>query len=174
MKVSHLARDVLFLGIMAATGFAPIYNRPDTPVGTGTARDTELERVRTIARALDSYFIDPLIGLLLPGGGDLIGSLLGMYIVVIAIRRRVSPILIARMLMNLAGDAIVGAIPLLGDVFDLAFKANERNVKLLETRSVGRARARDWLIVAGAALAFLSVIVLVIWGIVAATRALKW
>ena len=159
---------------MATTGYAPIYNRPETPVGTGTARDTELERVRTFARVLDSYFIDPLIGLVFPGVGDLLGSLLGMYIVVVALRRRVSPVLIARMLMNLAGDAIVGAIPLLGDVFDLAFKANERNVKLLEERSASRAKASDWLVVVGAALAFAGVIALVIWGLVAATRAIKW
>ena len=84
--------------------------------------------MRSLARLLDSYFIDPLIGLVLPGGGDVIGSLLGIYTVVIAARRKVSPVIIARMLMNLAADAVLGFIPLIGDLFDLGFKAHQRNV----------------------------------------------
>jgi hypothetical protein len=123
---------------------------------------------------LDRYYLDPLLGLLLPGGGDVLGSLLGIYTVVIAARRKVSPIVIARMLMNLAGDALLGFIPLVGDLFDFGFKANQRNVELLAERSEtgGRATARDWLLVVGAILAFLVVIGLVVYGIVRLLRAL--
>jgi len=139
----------------------------------GTRRDTELDRVRRLARVLDNYFVDPLIGLLVPGGGDVIGSLLGVYTVMIAARRKVSPVIIARMLMNLAADAVLGFVPLVGDLFDFAFKAHVRNVALLDERIEhgGRATARDWLIVAGAALAYIAVMALIIWGIVALFRA---
>jgi hypothetical protein len=129
--------------------------------------------VRTVARVLDTYFVDPLIGLIIPGGGDVLGSLLGVYTVMIAARRKVSPVIIARMLMNLAGDAVIGFIPLVGDLFDIGFKANQRNLDLLERRveEGGRATARDWLILLGAALAFLAVLAFVVWGIVSLFRA---
>lgn len=142
-------------------------------MGSGTRRDTELDRVRTLARVLDTYFVDPLIGLIIPGGGDVIGSLLGVYTVMIAARRKVSPVIIARMLMNLAGDAVIGFIPLVGDLFDIGFKANQRNLDLLERRveEGGRATARDWLILLGAALAFLTVLAFVVWGIISLFRA---
>lgn len=146
---------------------------PKAPPGSGTARDTELDRVRAVARILDRYMVDPIIGLVIPGGGDVLGSLLGVYTVVIATRRKVSPVVVARMLLNLAVDAIIGFIPLIGDLFDIGFKANQRNVALLGERieTGGRATARDWLFVVGAALAYLIVMGLVIWGIVVLLRA---
>lgn len=130
--------------------------------------------MRTLARVLDRYYLDPLLGLLLPGGGDVLGSLLGIYTVVLAARRRLSPIIIARMLMNLAADAAIGFIPLIGDVFDFGFKAHVRNLDLIADRSLhgGRATARDWLVVIGASLAYLAVMALVVWGIVALLRAI--
>lgn len=147
---------------------------PAAPQGSGTRRDTELDRVRTLARVLDHYYVDPILGLVVPGGGDVIGSLLGAYTVMIAVRRKVSPIVIARMLMNLAADAIIGFIPLIGDLFDIGFKANQRNLALLSVRvqSGGRATRRDWLIVIGAALAYVAVMALVVYGIVALLRAI--
>src|SRR5689334_8756456 len=91
----------------------------------------ELERVRSLARVLDHYLVDPLLGLVFPGGGDLIGSLLGLYMVGVAVRRRMSPVVIARMLLNLALDAGLGLVPVAGDLFDFAFKAHQRNLALL-------------------------------------------
>jgi len=137
-------------------------------------KDTELDRVRSIARVLDRYFVDPILGLIIPGGGDILGSLLGVYTVMIAARRKVSPVIIARMLMNLAGDAVLGFIPFLGDIVDFGFKANQRNLDLLTDRVEhgGRATARDWLILVGAVFAFIAVISLVIYGIVALVRAI--
>lgn len=138
-------------------------------MGSGTARDFELDRVRTLAKVLDSYFIDPLIGLVLPGAGDILGSLLGFYVVAVAVRRKVSPVVIARMIMNLGLDAALGFIPLVGDIGDFAFKANKKNVELL-TESVegraGRASGKDWLIVVGAVLAYLVLMAFVVWGVV--------
>lgn len=125
-----------------------------------------------MAKVLDRYLVDPIVGLVIPGGGDILGSILGVYMVMIAARRKVSPVIIARMLMNLAGDAVLGFIPFIGDLFDFGFKANMRNLKLLEDTSLhgGRATAKDWAMVVGAALAFVAVLALIAWGIVALFR----
>jgi hypothetical protein len=134
--------------------------------------DRELARVQTLARVMDRYLVDPLIGFLLPGIGDVIGSVIGLYIVVVAWRRRVSPVLIARMIMNLGVDMVVGIVPILGDAFDVAFKANQRNADLLVQRTAGRATWRDWVVVGLVATAFFATIGLVIWGVIALVRAL--
>jgi hypothetical protein len=127
-----------------------------------------IERARTLTRALDHYMLDPLLGLILPGAGDLVGSLVGLYIVAIAVRRRVSPVVIARMLLNLALDAGLGLVPVLGDLADFAFKANQRNLALLVERTDTRkATTRDWLAVGGAALALAAVLGLVVYAVVA-------
>lgn len=136
--------------------------------------DPGIARARALARILDDYFVDPLIGLVLPGVGDVIMSVLGLYIVAIALRRRVSPVVIARMLLNLGLDAAIGAVPLVGDVFDFGFRANRRNVALLTDRVAtgGRATARDWLAVVAAATGFVAIVGLVCWAIVALVRAI--
>jgi uncharacterized protein DUF4112 len=134
----------------------------------------DIERARTLARVLDHYMVDPLLGFLLPGAGDLVGSLLGLYMVGVAVRRRMSPVIIARMLLNLALDAAIGAVPVLGDIADFAFKANRRNLALLEDRrATGRATGRDWLAVVGALAVFAAVVGAVIYGVIALVRAVS-
>lgn len=162
---------------MATTHRAPTplpYTVPRARRGSGTHVDPELERVRQFARVLDQRFLDPLIGLLLPGAGDLIGSMLGMYTVVLAVRRKLSPVIVARMLTNLALDAAIGVVPFIGDLFDLGFKANTKNVALLTERveAGGRATAKDWLHVVFAALAFVAVVGLTIYTVVSLFRAI--
>lgn len=123
--------------------------------------DRELARAETLARWLDDRLLDPLLGLILPGVGDAIGALLGAYLVVIALKRKLPAVIVARMLLNLALDALVGAIPVAGDLFDALFRANKMNVALLKTRvPEGRARASDWLVIAVAALAALAAVAL--------------
>lgn len=140
--------------------------------------DPEVARVQRIARVLDDAYVDPILGLLLPGAGDLVGSVLGLYTVTLAIRKKVAPIIIARMLMNLAVDAGVGVIPFAGDLFDLGFKANKRNIALLADRTNhgGRGTTRDWLAVVGAGAVFLiaivGVIALAVWAIAALLRSI--
>lgn len=122
---------------------------PHSPVET----DRDIALAARIARWADVGMIDPIVGLVVPGVGDFLGAGLGLYIVALAIRKRAPRIVVARMLLNLGIDTAVGAIPLAGDVFDFAFRANVRNVELLRQRhTAGRGRAVDWLIVAGAAL----------------------
>jgi hypothetical protein len=76
--------------------------------------------------------LDAVIGLI-PGVGDAAGSVLSAYIVVEAARAGTPFPVLARMVMNVAIEGIVGSIPFLGDLFDAAFKANDRNVRLLRT-----------------------------------------
>lgn len=125
--------------------------------------DADLARARTFSRVMDTYMVDPLVGLLLPGIGDTLSSLFGLYLVAIAKRRGVPAIVLARMILNLALDAVLGIIPLVGDLADFALRANTRNLALLEARYDTRhATWRDWAIVLGALAAVLGALVAVI------------
>jgi hypothetical protein len=135
--------------------------------------DPDVRRARRLARVADVAMVDPLVGLFVPGMGDLVTSGLGLYIVSLAVRKRLPAVVIARMLLNLGIDTAIGAIPLAGDLFDFAFRANLRNVALLEQRHVaGRSRWSDWLAVAGAALLFAAALALPILLLVWFIRAL--
>ena len=117
----------------------------------------DLERVRTLANWTDRRFLDPIAGLLLPGIGDILGAAAGLYIVAIGARHRVPRHVVARMLLNLALDCTVGAVPLLGDLFDFLNRSNLRNVRLLERHLAapgdpGAARRSTFLLVAAGVL----------------------
>ena len=75
--------------------------------------------------------VDGLIGLI-PGVGDLFGAAISSYFIVTAVRMGVPKPVIGRMGANILIETVLGAVPLLGDVFDLAYKANARNYQLLE------------------------------------------
>src|SRR5438270_1820333 len=106
--------------------------------------DRALAAAATLARWLDGRLVDPLLGLLLPGVGDLLGSALGVYPVLLAWRRRAPKVLLARMLLNLAADAAGGAIPVLGDIWDFLFRAHARNLDLLRTRAAAGQVRGHW------------------------------
>jgi len=74
---------------------------------------------------------DGIIGLI-PGLGDLIGLCVSLYIISQARSIGVSNVLIGRMLLNVGVESAIGTIPIVGDLFDFAFKANTRNLKLVE------------------------------------------
>lgn len=84
--------------------------------------------------------IDAIFGLV-PGLGDALGVLLSSYIVREAARLGAPPSVLAHMAFNVAIEGIVGIVPFLGDVFDAAWKANQRNYALLETHLVQPQRA---------------------------------
>ncbi len=132
--------------------------------------DRQIGRARTLARVLDHFGLDPWLGLLLPGIGDLAGSLIGLYIVAVAIKRRLSTIVIARMVLNLGIDMAVGAIPLIGDIFDFAFKASSKNLRLLETRQPARSTPGDWAVLGAAVTGFIGAIALIVYGVIAVIR----
>lgn len=104
--------------------------------------------------------LDGLIGLI-PVVGDFLAALLSGGIVVHAFREGVSLPVITRMLGNILLELIIGAIPVAGDLFDFAFRANERNVKLFKdfNERPQRVRRRSQWIVVAIALGFLLAIV---------------
>jgi Domain of unknown function (DUF4112) len=121
--------------------------------------DRALQVAATLARWMDGRFVDPLLGLLLPGIGDLLGSALGLYPVLLAWRRRAPRALLARMILNLAVDAAGGAIPILGDIWDFLFRAHARNLALLQSRAqAGNVRGHwsDSIVVGAAILTLLA------------------
>lgn len=85
--------------------------------------------------------LDPILGLI-PGVGDVTTSAASAYIVARAVALGVPPATLARMLLVLVVDAVVGSIPLVGDAFDAVWKANVRNVRLVESRLSAPERAR--------------------------------
>jgi len=105
------------------------------------SKAARLKRLRFLSRLLDRAIpipgtnagigLDPILGLL-PVGGDFLGVMLSAYIVIEAARLGASQDILGKMALNIAIDALVGVIPVLGDLFDVAWPANERNMKLLE------------------------------------------
>lgn len=104
------------------------------------SRDTAMRRLDALSHLLDNsipvpgtkarFGLDAVIGLI-PGVGDAAGSVVSAYIVVQAARLGVSIPTLMRMLLNVGVEAVAGAVPVLGDLFDAAWKANARNVALL-------------------------------------------
>lgn len=105
---------------------------PDSP---------QLKAIQSWARLLDSQFsffgtkyrfgIDPLMNLL-PFIGSFSGFIAGGVMLLMAIQAGASGKVIIKMLMNILVDYIIGSIPIVGQVFDFVYKANNRNVALLE------------------------------------------
>ena len=121
------------------------------------------ENLDLLSRVLDTWFripgtsirfgLDGIIGLV-PGIGDVLAGLASCIIILAAWVRGVPYVTVARMVVNLAIDVIIGAIPLVGDAFDIAWKANRRNYALL-TRYLeqpSRHHWGDWLFLAGVGL----------------------
>lgn len=103
--------------------------------------------------------LDPLVGLL-PVVGDGATTLVSLYVLYEAARAGVPASTLLRMLLNVGVDFLLGSVPLVGDLFDAAWKANERNVALFETRLDADGGDRRFLlaVVAGLALAVAAVV----------------
>ena len=78
------------------------------------------------------FGLDPILGLI-PGGGDTIAGALGAYIIIEAARMGIPRKVVWKMVGNILFDSLVGTVPALGDLFDVAWKANVRNMTLLES-----------------------------------------
>lgn len=92
----------------------------------------ELGFARSFVRWFDEYHLDGILGLLLPAGGDVVTGVGSMTLLVTALREGVPTVVLFRMLLNIIVDVLVGAIPLLGDVFDFFWRSNRRNLDLIE------------------------------------------
>jgi hypothetical protein len=83
-----------------------------------------------------SIGLDPLLGFL-PGVGDLIAAVISMLIVLRAVQAGIPRVAVARMMTNIAVDTLIGAIPVIGDAFDFAYKANLKNLRIYEQALYG-------------------------------------
>lgn len=118
-----------------------------------SSRAASAEQTRQLARLLDSRFrvpgtnlrfgFDGLLGLV-PGAGDAAGLALSTYVIVQSVALGARGATVARMVANVALDAVVGAIPVIGWVWDFWFKANNRNVALLERHGLDPAGTEAW------------------------------
>jgi hypothetical protein len=120
-------------------------------LGAGMSHQERLAQVRWLAYMLDDNFCipgtrirfgwDSVIGFI-PGLGDVAGTALALLIVRHAWQTGASKLTLTRMLGNVAADFAIGAIPLIGNLFDFAFKANRRNAHLLEQHLNSRSSTR--------------------------------
>jgi hypothetical protein len=121
-------------------------------------RARSLAEVESLAWLLDSSIplpgigrrlgIDALIGLI-PGFGDVVGGVIGLYVVWRASRMGLPGIVVARMLVTTLVDMAIGVIPFLGDVFDFWFKSNARNLTIMRRhlQQPDRSTRDDWVAV---------------------------
>jgi uncharacterized protein DUF4112 len=96
--------------------------------------------------------LDGLVGLI-PGVGDMAGAAVSAVIILGAAQRGIPRSAVIRMVINVAIDALLGSLPLVGDIFDFAYKSNTRNIQIYRQAVVGERRAvKDWAFIALVAL----------------------
>ncbi len=103
-------------------------------------KDNAVQNIKRISELLDTKFtgpfgikfgLDPILGLI-PGIGDVVTTLLSIYIIFHAYLMGVGPFVITRMFVNILVESFVDMIPILGNIFDFVWRANNKNLKLLE------------------------------------------
>jgi hypothetical protein len=120
---------------------------PTLPAGSATfelSLDRDIRRARWLANWLDSKFsilgfrfgIEGVIGFV-PVVGDTLGAVAGFYPIYVAGRHRLGKTVQAKMALNLGVEWLIGITPVVGDLADAWFKANLRNLKLLEEAAAG-------------------------------------
>lgn len=155
--------------------------------GGSLPQSTDRTRIlfaRFLADLLDQRFtipgtsirigLDPILGLI-PGIGDALANIAGSAILLIATQFNVPKIVLIRMGLNVAGNALIGAIPIIGDIFSIWFRSNARNADLLEryaATGTRRAGLNDWLFVIGIIAAVVLIVVGTIVSIVWLIRSL--
>lgn len=156
------------------------------PLSPSASPVETLRNLRNLSNLLDkslripgtpySFGLDPIIGLV-PGGGDLVTGLLSFYIVFTAARLGLPRETLMRLVGNILIDVFVGTFPIFGDLFDVAWKTNSRNMDLLEQHfSVPQTEKKAdrlfvFLILGGLFLIILTVSSLLIWAIATLFRA---
>lgn len=121
------------------------------------SKNPELRHLDLLARLMDSQFripgtsirfgLDPIIGLI-PGAGDISTFAISSFMLFVMVRNGASRFVLARMILNVLIDTILGAIPFVGDVFDVGFKSNVRNMRLMREHYIeGRHKGGAWKVV---------------------------
>jgi hypothetical protein len=115
----------------------------DTAQKHGLTRitDAKLAQARALARLLDrayripgtkiTFGLDALLGLI-PGGGDIAGAVFSSWLILLGSRMGLSRHVLMRMVTNVAIDTLGGSVPVIGDLFDVAWKSNSKNLAILE------------------------------------------
>jgi hypothetical protein len=133
-----------------------------------------LKQLNYLAKLMDAQFripgtdfrfgLDSLIGLI-PGAGDLSTFAVSGYMLWVMANNGASGVVLARMTFNILIDALVGAVPIIGDLFDVAFKANMRNMRLMQEHyQEGRHKGSAWKIIVPVLIVVFLIIILIIWG----------
>lgn len=133
----------------------------DKPAARHTKQEVE-RSLDDLSRIMDGLFripgtgwrfgLDAIIGLI-PGLGDTATTVVSFYVLASGVRYRVPKVTLLRMGLNIAVDYLLGAVPLVGDLFDFAWKSNQMNVELVRKRAAvppeeaRRGRLSDWLFV---------------------------
>lgn len=139
-----------------------------------------LRHLDILSKLMDSKFrvpgtdirfgLDALIGLV-PGAGDLTTFGISGYMLWVMAQNGASGFVLARMILNVLVDTLVGSIPILGDLFDVAFKSNTRNIRLMEQHyKDGRHNGSAWKVIIPVLLLlflFIAGIVYLVWIFVA-------
>ena len=153
------------------------------PDDRAPAREGALRRLDSLSYLLDNsirvpgtrarFGVDAIIGLI-PGFGDAAGALMSAYIVVQAARLGTPVPTLVRMVLNVGIEALFGAVPVAGDLFDAAFKANARNVALLrgELGERGSTRRSSTAVMLGVLIALVVVLGAVGWLAITVLRTL--
>jgi hypothetical protein len=132
-----------------------------------------LKQLSHLAKLMDAQFripgtgirfgLDGIIGLI-PGAGDLSTFAVSGYMLWIMAQNGASGYVLARMTINILIDTLIGAIPLIGDIFDIAFKANMRNLRLMQEHyEEGRHRGSAWKAIVPVLIILFLIIVAIIW-----------
>lgn len=150
---------------------------PDAPILTEKQREIpQLKWVDTFSRTLDTKFripgtdmrfgLDFILGLV-PGAGDILSLGLSGTLVATMAKNGASGMLVARMLVNVALDALIGSIPILGNIFDLVYKANYRNAELMrEYYQEGKHAGSVWPVVFAVIGVVILIMFLTVWFVV--------
>ncbi|MFT7590035.1 MAG: hypothetical protein ACI959_002257 [Limisphaerales bacterium] len=110
------------------------------------------------------FGIDPIIGLI-PGFGEFIPTLISGIMVITMARHGVGGMAVVQMMGNVILDFIVGLIPVIGDIFDLGYKSNIRNLNLLKAHyQEGKYRGSAWPAVILASVLLIALLALIVWG----------
>jgi len=133
-RVAHIqgAVDEVLDGADGA-GPAPLVRVPQGPVDPWAEKLVRVldDGVRVPGTNI-GFGLDAIIGFLLPGAGDMLTGLGSLSLLVLAIKRRVPTVAIGRMVVNIGIDTLLGSIPVVGDVFDLFWRSNRKNLEIIE------------------------------------------
>lgn len=132
-----------------------------------------MKQVARLTKLMDKQFtipgtnfrfgLDGILGLI-PGVGDVSTFAVSCYLLTLMAKNGASGYVMARMVLNVLIDAIIGSIPFIGDIFDFAFKANSKNLRLMQEHFVeGRHRGSAWKVIIPIVLLLLLIMIGGIW-----------